>query len=48
MRPVYIAAYHQSKFGKLFDKTVPEIVAAAVNETYAVIGAEPAAPASRA
>jgi len=43
MRPVYIAAYHQSKFGKLFDKTVPEIVAAAVNETYAEIGAEPSA-----
>jgi acetyl-CoA C-acetyltransferase len=38
---IYIAAYHQSKFGKLFDMTVPEIVANAVNETCAEIGAEP-------
>ncbi|MEX1309955.1 MAG: thiolase family protein [Candidatus Sulfomarinibacteraceae bacterium] len=43
MKPIYIAAYHQSKFGKLFDMTVPEIVAAAVTETYAEVGAEPAA-----
>jgi acetyl-CoA C-acetyltransferase len=43
MKPIYIAAYHQSKFGKLLAMTVPEIVAAAVNETYAEIGAEPAA-----
>ncbi len=41
MKPIYIAAYHQSKFGKLLAMTVPEIVAAAVNETYAEIGAEP-------
>ena len=40
MKKVYIAAYHQSKFGKLFDKTVPEIVADTVNETCAEIGAE--------
>lgn len=26
MKPIYIVAYHQSKFGKLFDITVPEIV----------------------
>jgi acetyl-CoA C-acetyltransferase len=43
MKRIYIAAYHQSKFGKLFGMTVPEIVAAAVNETYAEVGAEPAA-----
>ncbi len=43
MKPIYIAAYHQSKFGKLFAMTVPEIVSAAVNETYAEIGAEPSA-----
>ncbi len=43
MKPVYIAAYHQSKFGKLLTMTVPEIVLAAVNETYAEIGAEPSA-----
>ena len=43
MKPIYIAAYHQSKFGKLLAMTVPEIVFAAVNETHAEIGAEPAA-----
>ncbi len=43
MKPIYIAAYHQSKFGKLFAMTVPEIVLAAINETYAEIGAEPVA-----
>jgi acetyl-CoA acetyltransferase len=43
MKPIYIAAYHQSKFGKLFDMSVPDIIAAAVNETYAEIGAEPSA-----
>jgi len=42
-KPIYIAAYHQSKFGKLFAMTVPEIIAAAVNETYAEIDAEPSA-----
>ena len=41
MKKIYIAAYHQSKFGKLFDMTVPEVVANAVNETCAEIGAEP-------
>ncbi|MEJ2580328.1 MAG: thiolase family protein [Acidobacteriota bacterium] len=41
MKKIYIAAYHQSKFGKLFDMTVPEIVANAVTETCAEIGAEP-------
>ena len=43
MKPIYIASYHQSKFGKLFAMNVPEIVLAAVNETCAQIGAEPAA-----
>ena len=41
MKRVYIASYHQSKFGKLFDKTVPEIITDTVNETCAEIGAEP-------
>ena len=41
MKKIYIAAYHQSKFGKLFDKTVPEIITDTVNETCAEIGAEP-------
>ena len=40
MKKIYIAAYHQSKFGKLFDKTVPEIITDTVNETCAEIGAE--------
>lgn len=43
MKKVYIAAYHQSKFGKLLAMTLPEIVANAVTETCAEIGAEPAA-----
>ena len=30
MKPIYIAAYYQSKFGKLMGMTVPEIVDAAV------------------
>ncbi len=29
-KPVYIAAYHQSKFGKLMNMTVPEIISSAV------------------
>ena len=28
MKPIYIAAYHQSVFGKLMGMTVPQIVAA--------------------
>ena len=43
MRPVYIAAYHQSVFGKLMGRTVPDIVASAVGETCGEIGVEPAA-----
>src|ERR1039457_1431390 len=30
MEPIYIAAYHQSKFGKLMGMTVPEIVDSAI------------------
>ncbi|NOZ13951.1 MAG: thiolase family protein [Acidobacteria bacterium] len=40
---IYIAAYHQSKFGKLFDMSVPEIIANAVTETCGEIGADPSA-----
>ena len=29
-KPVYIAAYHQSKFGKLMGMTVPDIIRNAV------------------
>ena len=42
MKKIYIAAYHQSKFGKLFDMTVPQIIANTVTETAAEIGADPA------
>jgi len=43
MKSIYIAAYHQSKFGKLLDMTVPQIVAASVTETCGEIGAEASA-----
>lgn len=43
MKPVYIAAYHQSKFGKLFGMTVPEILRAAVDGACTEIGAAPSA-----
>jgi acetyl-CoA C-acetyltransferase len=42
-KPVYIAAYHQSKFGKLLGMTVPEILNNAVTGVCREIGAEPAA-----
>lgn len=42
MKPIYIAAYHQSVFGKLLGMSVPEIVARSVTETCAEIGAQPA------
>jgi len=40
-KPVYIAAYHQSKFGKLMDMSVPEIVSNAVLGVCGEIGIEP-------
>jgi acetyl-CoA C-acetyltransferase len=43
MKPVYVAAYHQSVFGKLMGMTVPEIVAGAVHGTCGEIGVEPSA-----
>jgi acetyl-CoA acetyltransferase len=42
-KPIYIAAYHQSKFGKLFDMTVPQIVAKSVEGVCAEIGTEASA-----
>jgi acetyl-CoA C-acetyltransferase len=42
VKKIYIAAYHQSKFGKLFDMTVPKIIGAAVQETFAEIDADTA------
>jgi len=41
--PVFIAAYHQSEFGKLMGMTVPEIVSKAVLETCGKIGIDAAA-----
>jgi acetyl-CoA C-acetyltransferase len=43
MKKIYIAAYHQSKFGKLFAMGVPEIVTRTVTETCDAISGDPAA-----
>lgn len=43
MKPVYVAAYNQSRFGKLMNMTVPEIVERAVLDVCAEIGVEPKA-----
>jgi acetyl-CoA acetyltransferase len=43
MKRIYIAAYHQSKFGKLLGATVPEIVQSAVSGACQEIGADPSA-----
>jgi len=40
-KPVYIAAYNQSKFGKLMDMTVPQIIANAVTGVCEQIKASP-------
>jgi acetyl-CoA C-acetyltransferase len=40
VKPVYIAAYHQSVFGKLMDMSVPEIVSNAVSRTCQEIGTD--------
>ena len=42
-KPVYIAAYHQSRFGKLMNLSVPEIVSHAVQGVCGEIGVEPGA-----
>lgn len=42
MKPVYIAAYHQSEFGKLMAMTVPEIVQQSVAGVCGEIDADPA------
>ena len=38
MKPVYIAAFHQSKFGKLMDMSVPAILDSAIRGTCNQIG----------
>ncbi len=43
MKRLYIAAYHQSKFGKLMDMTVPTIIREAVEGACGEIGVEPRA-----
>jgi acetyl-CoA acetyltransferase len=43
IKPIYIAAYHQSEFGKLMAMTVPEIVANAVTGVCREIKIDPAA-----
>jgi acetyl-CoA C-acetyltransferase len=43
MKPIYIAAYHQSRFGKLMGMTVPQILDAAIQGVCREIHVEPAA-----
>ena len=43
MKPIYIASYHQSPFGKLFDVSVPQIIERAVTGACKEIGAEASA-----
>ena len=43
MKPIYIAAYHQSRFGKLMGMSVPQILDAGIQGACRQIGAEPAA-----
>ena len=43
VKPIYIASYHQSKFGKLMGMTVPAIIDAAVQGACRQIDAEPSA-----
>ena len=40
-KPIYIAAYHQSEFGKLMGMTVPEIIKASVDGVCQEIKADP-------
>ena len=47
-QPLYIASYHQSRFGKLKTMQVPEIVANAVHGACGEIDVEPAADATSA
>lgn len=42
MKAIYIAAYHQSKFGKLMDMSIPDIVRNAVEGVCREIGVDPA------
>ena len=43
MKSIYVAAYHQSPFGKLFDVSVPQIIERAVTCACRELGIEPSA-----
>ncbi len=43
MKPIYIATFHQSRFGKLMGMTVPQILDSAIQGACRQLGAEPAA-----
>jgi len=43
MKPIYIAAFHQSRFGKLMDMTVPTIIGNAIQGACREIGVPPSA-----
>src|SRR5881227_1728284 len=43
MKPIYIASYHQSRFGKLLGMTVPQIVDAAIQGACREVECDPAA-----
>ncbi len=43
MKPIYIATFHQSRFGKLMGMTVPQILDSAIQGACRQIGAEAAA-----
>src|SRR5215831_21132774 len=43
MKPIYIASFHQSRFGKLMGMTVPQIVDSAIQGACREIHIEPAA-----
>jgi acetyl-CoA C-acetyltransferase len=43
MKPIYVAAYYQSPFGKLFDVSVPQIIERAVTCACRELGIEPSA-----
>ena len=43
MKPIYIATFHQSKFGKLMGMTVPQILDSAIHGACRQIGTVPAA-----
>ena len=43
MKPIYIATFHQSRFGRLLGMTVPQIVDGAIQGACRQIGADPSA-----